>query len=60
LCESHDDIVGELVVPQATVTTHVNQAVAKLSVTSRVQAVVLAYEGVGAARRVSRQTVSNT
>ncbi len=41
---SNDDIAGELVVAQATVKTHVNRVLAKLGVTSRVQAVVVAYE----------------
>jgi DNA-binding NarL/FixJ family response regulator len=41
---SNDDIAGELVIAQATVKTHVNRVLAKLGVTTRVQAVVLAYQ----------------
>ncbi len=41
---SNDDIAGELVVAQATVKTHVNRVLAKLGVSTRVQAVVLAYQ----------------
>ncbi len=41
---SNDDIAGSLVVSTATVKTHVNRILATLGVTSRVQAVVIAYE----------------
>jgi DNA-binding NarL/FixJ family response regulator len=38
---SNDDIAGELVVSPATVKTHVNRAMAKLSTRSRAQLVVV-------------------
>jgi DNA-binding NarL/FixJ family response regulator len=41
---SNDAIAGALVVGLATVKTHVNRILAKLSLTSRAQAVVIAYE----------------
>ncbi|HEX6148355.1 response regulator transcription factor [Nocardioides sp.] len=41
---SNDDIAAQLVIAQATVKTHVNRVLAKLGVTTRVQAVVRAYE----------------
>lgn len=41
---TNDDIAAELVVAPATVKTHVNRVLAKLGVTTRVQAVVIAFE----------------
>ena len=41
---SNDDIAGLLVIAEATVKTHVDRVLAKLGVSSRVQAVVLAYQ----------------
>ncbi len=41
---ANDDIAAELVVAPTTVKTHVNRVLAKLGVTTRVQAVVLAHE----------------
>jgi DNA-binding NarL/FixJ family response regulator len=41
---TNDDIAAALVVSPATVKTHVNRILAKLDLTSRVQAVVLGYE----------------
>lgn len=41
---SNDEIAGDLMIAQTTVKTHINRILAKLGVTTRVQAVVLAYE----------------
>ena len=41
---TNDEIAASLVVSQATVKTHVNRILAKLALSSRVQAVVLGYE----------------
>ena len=41
---SNDEIGQDLTVSQATVKTHVNRILAKLAVSSRAQAIVLAYE----------------
>jgi DNA-binding NarL/FixJ family response regulator len=41
---SNDEIAAPLVVGVATVETHVNRILAKLSLTSRAQAVLVAYE----------------
>ena len=41
---SNDEIAGTLVLSPATVKTHINRILAKLGLTTRVQAVVLAYE----------------
>jgi DNA-binding NarL/FixJ family response regulator len=41
---SNDEIGRDLTVSQATVKTHVNRVLAKLAVSSRAQAIVLAYE----------------
>lgn len=41
---SNDELATSLVLSPATVKTHINRILAKLTLTSRVQAVVLAYE----------------
>ncbi len=41
---SNDEIAGELVISAATVKTHANRTMAKLSVHDRAQLVIVAYE----------------
>jgi DNA-binding NarL/FixJ family response regulator len=51
---SNTEIAAHLVISEATVKTHVNRTMAKLAITSRAQAVVVAYEaGLVAPRRES-------